>query len=57
MIKDSIKGNWKRLAAVLQARCAISREGARRPLEIPEAVLHRPHRGRRDTFQPYGGTS
>ena len=57
MIKDTIRGNLRRLGALLQARCAIGREGVRRPLEIPEAVLHRPHRGRRDTFQPYGGTS
>ena len=56
MIKDSIKGNWKRLAAVLQARCAISREGARRPLEIPETVLRRPQCCRKGFLQTYGGT-
>jgi hypothetical protein len=56
MIKDSIKGNWKRLAALVQARCAISREGVRRPLELPETVLQRPRRGHKDSFQTYGGT-
>ena len=56
MIKDAIKGNLRRLAMLLQARCAISCEGVRRPLELPEAVLNRPHRGREGTFQPYGVT-
>ena len=56
MIKDTIRGNLRRLGALLQARCAISREGARRPLEIPETVLRRPQCGRKGFLQTYGGT-
>jgi hypothetical protein len=59
MIKDVIKGTARKLAARIQARCAISREGVRPPVERPENFLARPPIRRapgKDYFQPYGGT-